>query len=104
MIRAGERGANLGTITAALLRLLDRYGATELQAATADALASGVPHPNAVGLALERRRETRNGAPPVAVCLPQHVKQKDTPVQPHRLDTYDQLTNDPLTGDDDEQS
>jgi len=27
-------GANLGTITAALLRLLDRHGAAELQAAT----------------------------------------------------------------------
>ena len=99
MIRAAERGGNLGTITAALLRLLDRYGAAELQAAILDALASGVPHPNAVRLALERRREARNDAPPVAACLPQHVKQKDTPVQPHRLDTYDDLT-----GERDEQS
>ena len=109
LIRAGERGANLGAITAALLRLLDRYSATEVQAAIVDALASGVPHPNAVRLALERRREVRNDAPPVAVCLPQHIKQKDTPVQPHRLDTYDQLTDHPLTDDqltggDDEQS
>ena len=109
LIRAADRGANLGTITSALLRLLDRYGATELQAGIVDALASGVPHPNAVRLALERRREVRNTAPPVAVCLPQHVKQKDTPIQPHRLDTYDQLTNHQHTdaqhsGDDDEQS
>lgn len=57
---AGERGDNLGTITAALLRLLDRYGAIELEAAIAEALARGVPHPNAVRLALERRREQRH--------------------------------------------
>ncbi|AJY38253.1 transposase domain protein (plasmid) [Burkholderia humptydooensis] len=24
--------------------------------------------------------------------LPEHVRRKDAPVQPHRLDTYDQLT------------
>ena len=33
LARAAERGHNLGTITAALLRLLDRYGAAALQAA-----------------------------------------------------------------------
>jgi hypothetical protein len=70
-----------------------------LQAAILEALAGGVPHPNAVRLALERRREVRNEAPPLASCLPSHVRQKDSPVQPHRLDTYDHLT-----GEDDEQS
>nr|WP_211161554.1 IS21 family transposase [Aromatoleum bremense] len=97
LLSAAERGANLGTITSGLLRLLDRYGASELQAAIVEALAGGVPHPNAVRLALERRREARHEAPPVATCLPPHVKDKDAPVQPHRLDTYDTLT-----GEDDE--
>ena len=91
LARAAERGSNLGTLTAALLRLLDRYGAAELQAAIVEALASGVPHPNAVRLALERRREARQDAPPVASCLPPHVQDKDRPVQPHRLDAYDEL-------------
>jgi len=86
-------------ITAALLRLLDRYGAAELQAAIADALERGVPHPNAVRLALERRREDRHLPPPVALSLPQHVQQRDHPIQPHRLDGYDQLKD-----NDDEQS
>ena len=67
LMRAAERGANLGTITAALLRLLDRYGAAELQAAILEALERDVPHPNAVRLALERRREQRGEAPPVAI-------------------------------------
>ena len=88
---AAARGDNLGSITAALLRLLDRYGATELQAAIGEALARGVPHPNAVRLALEQRREQRQQVPPVAVDLPAHVKSRDAHVTPHRLEAYDQL-------------
>ncbi|HEY6992659.1 MAG TPA: IS21 family transposase [Xanthobacteraceae bacterium] len=95
LIRAAKRGDNLGTITAALLRLLDRYGASEMEAAIREALARGVPHPNAVRLALERRREQRQEAPPVAVNLPAHVKARDAPVTPHRLEAYDQLKEQP---------
>jgi transposase len=91
LIRAAERGDNLGAITAALLRLLERYGATELEAAIGDALARGVPHPNAVRLALDHRREQRKELPPVAVDLPAHVKVRDAHVTPHRLEVYDQL-------------
>jgi transposase len=92
LARAAERGdTNLGTITAALMRLLERYGAAELQAAITEALERHVPHPNAVRLALERRREQRQEAPPVALVLPAHVQARDAPVQPHRLETYDQL-------------
>jgi transposase len=89
--RAAARGDNLGATTAELLRLLDRYGAAELDAAIREALERGVPHPNAVRLALERRRERRNEPPPVAVDLPNHVKTRDAAVKPHRLETYDQL-------------
>ena len=95
LTRAAERGDNLGTITAALLRLLDRYGTGELQAAIAVALERGVPHPNAVRLALEQRREQRREAPPVAVNLPAHVQARDSVVQPHRLESYDQLKEAP---------
>jgi hypothetical protein len=69
----------------------NRYGADELDAAIRQALERGVPHPNAVRLALERRRERRNEAPPVAVELPDHIKTRDAAVRPHRLETYDQL-------------
>jgi transposase len=88
---AAARGDNLGAITAELLRLLDRYRAAELDAAIQDALARGVPHPNAVRLALERRREQRNAPPPIAIDLPDHVRTRDAAVRPHRLETYDQL-------------
>jgi len=91
LLRAAERGDNLGTITVTLMRLLERYGAAELQAAIIEALERGVPHPNAVRLALERRRELRNQPPPVALNLPAHVLAKDVVVQPHSLNVYDQL-------------
>jgi hypothetical protein len=91
LTRAAERGDNLGSITAALLRLLDRYGAAELQAGIAEALARGVPHPNAVRLALERLREQRDRPPPLPIALPADKRVRDLVVSPHKLDDYDQL-------------
>lgn len=87
--RAGERGGNLGTITAALMRLLDRYGAKALQAGISEALQRDVPHPNAVRLALERAREATGKPPPVALLLPEHVARRDAPVRAHDLASYD---------------
>ncbi len=101
LTQAGERGDNLGSITAALLRLLDHYGAAELEAAIGEALAREVPHPNAVRLALERRREQRDQAPPVAVALPDDQRVRDLVVRPHKLDDYDQLQSHPEDDDDD---
>ncbi len=91
LARAAERGNNLGTITAALLRLLDRYGAAALQAAIACALAQGVPHPNAVRLALERAREEQGRPPPTALCLSDEVVRRDAPVRSHALASYDRI-------------
>src|ERR1700735_3840215 len=91
LIRAAERGGNLGTITAALMRLLAQTSAAEMQAAILEALQRGVPHPNAVRLALARRREQRGEPTPVGVELPAHLQARDTTVQPHALETYDQL-------------
>ena len=61
---APARGDNIGSITAALLRLLERWGAAALQAAVTEALERGVPHPNAVRVALERAREAAGQPPP----------------------------------------
>jgi hypothetical protein len=91
LVRAAERGANLGSITAGLVRLLERYGASQLEAAIAEALERGVPHPNAVRVALERRRDDRGQAPPVALALPAHVQARDKAVRAHSLEVYDQL-------------
>jgi Mu transposase, C-terminal domain len=99
---AAARGENLGSLTAALLRLLDRYGAAELEAAIGEALSRGVPHPNAVRLSLERRRELREQAPPAAVELPKDPRVNELVVRPHKLDDYDHLHTHPKTEDDDD--
>ena len=91
LTRAAERGQPLGPISRELLSLLDRYGAEELQAAIETALARGVPHPNAVRLALDLRRDARHLPPPLAVPLSPAARQRDVHVRPHALDGYDQL-------------
>jgi transposase len=95
LVRAAERGHNLGSITSVLTQLLTRYGAAELNAAIAEALARDVPHPNAVRLVLERRREERRQPPPIVLILPEHVRAKDRPVTTHSLDVYDKLKETP---------
>jgi len=91
LTQAVERGEPLGRTVRALTELLECYGVAELTAAISDALGRGVPHPNAVRLALERRRQAQAEPPPLAVRLPDHVKRRDVPVRPHNLNDYDQL-------------
>ena len=87
--RAAERNYNLGTVTAALLRLLQQYGQSALQAAVREALERDVPHPNAVRLALERERRHSGQPPAVTVSMPEHVRRRDAPVKAHALSSYD---------------
>ena len=95
LLMAAEYGHNLASITAALLRLLDQYGAASLQAAMVDAVARKVPHPNAVRFALERARERSGRAPPLALALPDHVTRRDAPMRTHSLATYDRRYDKP---------
>lgn len=98
LTQSTERGEPLGRTVRALTDLLERYGLAELEAAMADALDRGVPHPNAVRLALERRRQAQAEPPPLAVPLPEHVKRRDVLVRPHALNDYDAL----MENDDDD--
>jgi len=91
LIKAAERSYNLGGIISVLLQLLDSYGATELEVAINEALARDVPHPNAVRLCLERRRESRQQSPPIALDLPDDKRVRDLVVRTHDLGSYDQL-------------
>jgi hypothetical protein len=91
LTQATERGEPLGRTVRALTDMLETYGVTELEAAIAEAMARGVPHPNAVQLALERRRHAKAEPPPLPVPLPEHVKRRDVPVRPHTLTSYDHL-------------
>lgn len=98
LTQAVERGEPLGRTVRALMELLGCYGVAELEAAISEVLGRGVAHPNAVRLALERRRQAKAAPPPLAVRLPEHVKRRDVPVRPHALNAYDTL----MENDDDE--
>jgi transposase len=91
LVRLAERGGGLGGATTALLRLLDTYGAAELDAAITEALAGDVPHPHAVRHVLERRRRERGLPPPLPLALPDDPRVRDLVVRPHPLDSYDAL-------------
>lgn len=95
--RAAQNGHSLHTVIIGLTRLLDHYGASELQAGILEVLKleGPAPHPNAVQLILEHRRERRRQPPRLHVSLPQHVQDKDSPVRAARLDAYDQLNKEP---------
>jgi transposase len=88
--RMGARGGNLGSGVAALVRLLDHYGQTEVQAAVLAALDQDGSHPGAVRQVLEGRRHQRNLPQPVAITVPEKVR--NVTVQPHSLSDYDRLT------------
>ena len=64
------------------------------RAAVAEALERGVPHSNAVRLALERRREVRGLPPSLAVPLTPDVRARDVLVRPVSLADYDRLAPD----------
>ncbi len=98
LTQATERGEPLGRTVRALTEMLETYGVTEMEMAIADALAREVPHPNAVRLALERRRQSAAKPPPLPIALPDHVKRRDVSVRPHNLNDYDLL----METDDDE--
>ncbi len=95
LARQAERGGNLGSATAALLKLLDAFGAESLDAAIAEALAHDRPHPHAVRQVLDRHRQERGQPPPLPVELPDNPRVRDLTVRPHRLTTYDALTGGP---------
>jgi hypothetical protein len=97
---AALRGDHLGSITSTLLRLLDQYGVGELTLAVEEALDKDVPHPNAVRQALQRRLETQQKPPPIAVALPDDKRVRDLIVKPHGLNAYDHITpqNQPADG------
>ena len=99
LAEAAERGDNIGTIVAALMRLLDSYGGPALERAVIEALARGVPHPNAVRLALTRGRTT---PPPLPVPLT-NPRLREITVRDHDLADYDGLAQDTDPAGDEEE-
>jgi hypothetical protein len=91
--RAVERGNSLNSVLNQLGRLLDTYGASELEHAIVETLQRDVPHPNAVRQSLVRRREERHLPPPIAITLPHNEKARNIVVRSASLAAYDQLND-----------
>lgn len=91
LVQLAERGQNLGSATAALLRLLDLYGAESLARAVSEALLHQSPHPNSVRHILDRETRRRGLPPPVPVQLPDDPRVRNLSVRPHDLNQYDAL-------------
>ena len=84
-----KRQRHLKTAVERLLRLLDEHGAQELEAAIAEALEAGSPHPDTVRLVLDRKRHARGQPPALPVALPNDPRVRDLVVKPHCLKDYD---------------
>lgn len=89
LVALARRGGNIGSAVSALVRLLDRYGTTEIGEATSEAMRVGSPSPHTVRLVLERRRAATGAPPPLPVELPDDDRVKGVVVRPHPLSDYD---------------
>ncbi len=89
---AFQRGESAAFQTTQLLRLLDEYGATELQAAMREALDRNTPRASSVSFILNRRRRLSRRRAPIPVDLSRRPDLATLDVQPHNPETYDGLT------------
>ena len=87
--RVAERGANLGSAVAALLQLLDSYGAEQLASAVDESLQLKHASAPTIRQILERRRAVIGLPPPAEVPLPTAAKTAHVRRQP--LADYEQL-------------
>lgn len=93
--RMSERGLNLGTAVAMLLRLLDAYPTHEVDGALQEVLRSDAAHPHAVRHVLEKNREAAGRTPALPLELPDDPRVRDQHVRLHDLHSYDDLSEHP---------
>ena len=86
---AAERGHNLGSSVAALVKLAGNWPQEELEAAIAEALYKDTLHTSAVRQVLQARRQKAELPPPLSVTLPDDERIRNVHVVPHELASYD---------------
>jgi transposase len=89
-----RNGGHLGGTTSRLLRLLDQYGASDLDAAIAEAHQRGAFTAQSVAHILDQARRAKQQPVPLDVVLPADPRVRDLIVTPHTLDGYDRLAED----------
>jgi transposase len=89
LARAAERGANVGSITARLLTLLENATGPEIDAAILEVLEKDMHTVGAVRQALDRHRATLGKPPATITRFSSNPRAAEVVVHPHRLETYD---------------
>jgi transposase len=91
LAEVAKHSGHLGGTTSRLLRLLDQYGATELDAALVDAHRRSAFAAQSVAHVLDQRRRARGAPVPIEVTLPNDPRVHGLVVTPHSLEPYDRL-------------
>lgn len=91
LVKAGQRGYNLGNQVQQLMTLLEQYGAPELSEAVEEALDQDGIHPNSIQQILQRRKDQRGKLPAPPLKL-QHSQAQGIVIQPPSLSAYASLT------------
>jgi transposase len=86
-----RRGDVVGHQTARLLKLLDQYGASELNVALADALTRGAVSADSVAHICDQRGRARKRKPPL-LLVHDDPRVSELRVTPHQLSPYDALS------------
>lgn len=86
------RGEPIAGHTARLGRLLDLYGAAELDAALADVIARGAISAESVAHVLDQRRRACRLPPRIQMEISAEVRARDVLLTPHALGPYDDLS------------
>ena len=89
--KAAERGHNMGRLTQLLISLLELYGASEVDFALSEALATGRVHSEQLRATLQRRREQKNLPPPTVIRFAKKETVDQISIIPNSLDSYDKL-------------
>jgi transposase len=87
-------GGHLGGTTSRLLRLLDQFGADELEQAIGEAHRRGAFAAQSVAHVLDQRRRARGAPAPLDPVLPDDPRVRDMVLIPHPLARYDDLAGD----------
>jgi transposase len=94
------RGEPIATHTTQLQKLVDRYGASKVDAALAEVIERGALGAISVAHVLDQRARRRNAPPPLDVVLPNDPRVRDLRMKPHDLTAYDTLSTSDAEEDD----
>ncbi len=91
--RAFAQGESAGSQTAQLMKLLDLYGDAAFRRAIREALERNTPRASSVAFLLRKQQRTAAAPAPLLVDLSRHPEAQAIDVQPHDLETYDELAH-----------